>query len=190
MIYISPIVKLFTSAVTYKNGALVVTSFLMSYISHILELEFLGKPAGLLILTSILFVCDFFSGVVASRYEAKNAKTEEELELKKFKSSRITFTFLKFLMLFLWIWLEESVSERIKDVEYLSNAYELIRTIPIILIALREYVSIGENIQRRYKSKPYMFTLADKIFEILELKFLEKLGGKKEENKNNNNNED
>lgn len=179
MIYISPIVKLLTSAVTYKNGALVATSFLMSFTGHILELEIFGKPMGLLVLTSFLFVCDFFSGVVASRHEASLAENERELARKKFKSSKITFTFLKFVMLFLWIWLEESVSDRIKHIEILNSSYELVRSIPIILIALREYVSIGENIERKYNMKPYMFSLADKIFEILELKFLNKLGVKK-----------
>lgn len=175
ILYFSPFFKVAYNAIVYKHGALFFASIGITTLTEFLNLEILGKPMHLLILVSFLFIVDFFTGVAASRHEAKIANeigdvdTEEE---KKFKSSKITFTFFKFIMLFAWIWLEESVSDRIAETESISHLYNLIRNIPIILLALREYISIGENIERQYGKKPYMFTLADKIFETLEFKFL------------------
>ena len=173
--YFSPIVKMTTSALMYKNGSLIITSVLFSSITKILNIEILGKPVSLLTLISLLFIADFATGVMASRYESKMSIDPLVIEDKKFKSSKITFTFFKFIMLFIWIWLEDSVNSKLIMVPSLSYIYELLRIVPLVLISLREYVSIGENIERRYDKKPYMFNLAEKIFEILEFKFIKKI---------------
>lgn len=182
--YFSPFLKVASNAIMYKHGALVFTSIGITSLIEILNLQFLGKPISLLVLLSILFVVDFWTGVSASRHEAKISDDLKVKEEKKFKSSKITFTFFKFMMLFIWIWLEESVSDRISQVESISYVYNILRNVPIILIALREYVSIGENIERKYGNKPYMFSLAEKIFEILEFKFLKNLKGKQNQTQN------
>ena len=173
--YFSPIVKIVSNALMYKNGSLIVTSVLFSSASKILNIEILGKPISLLILISLLFIADFITGVMASRYESKISTDPLVIEDKKFKSSKITFTFFKFIMLFMWIWLEDSVNSKVSEIPSLCYIYELLRVVPLILISLREYVSIGENIERRYGKKPYMFNLAEKIFEILEFKFIKKI---------------
>lgn len=183
MIYFSPFIKIISNAIAYKNGILLYTSLFLTTINEIMirlfDIEFLGKPISLLLLISILFICDFIIGSAASSYEARQTDDEKIKEDKKFKSSKITFTFFKFIMLFLWIWLEDTISKKLTKIESLFYIYSIVRNFPIILIALREYVSIGENIERLYNKKPYMFTLADKIFELLEFNFLKKL-------KNNN----
>lgn len=42
---------------------------------------------------------------------------------------------------------------------------------PPILTMLKEYISIGENLEVIYGKKSYMFTLVDRLFELLELRF-------------------
>lgn len=45
---------------------------------------------------------------------------------------------------------------------------------PIIFAILREYISIGENMATRFNGKkPYIFTLLDKVFGILEKSFIQ-----------------
>ena len=45
---------------------------------------------------------------------------------------------------------------------------------PIIFAILREYISIGENMATRFNGKkPYIFTLLDKVFGILEKGFIQ-----------------
>ena len=45
---------------------------------------------------------------------------------------------------------------------------------PIIFAILREYISIGENMAIRFNGKkPYIFTLLDKVFGILEKGFIQ-----------------
>ena len=45
---------------------------------------------------------------------------------------------------------------------------------PIIFAILREYLSIGENMATRFNGKkPYIFTLLDKVFGILEKGFIQ-----------------
>jgi hypothetical protein len=46
---------------------------------------------------------------------------------------------------------------------------------PLFLTILKEFTSIGENLEKITGSKPYLFTVIDKVFEILELKFFNKL---------------
>ena len=78
-------------------------------------------------------------------------------------------------MLFLWVWLADSIGDKIENVNSLKYLYDIIIIIPLILLSLREYVSIGENLERKYNKKPYLFSLADKIFKLLESDFLNKL---------------
>ena len=52
-----------------------------------------------------------------------------------------------------------------------------IRNFVFIILVLREYISIGENIEKRFGSKPYIFTLAEKLFDIIEKKLIKKIEG-------------
>jgi len=42
---------------------------------------------------------------------------------------------------------------------------------PFTLTLLKEYISIGENLSVIYGSKSYMFTVVDKLFDLMELRF-------------------
>lgn len=197
MTYFSPLTTLVVKTFMYKKGVLIPlsagVSVTLEMIGHyLLNTSFLGVTSGFLVIISFLFLIDFWTGSSASHHEYKNAlKKEEAGEIlekgsksidKKFNSSKITFTFFKFIMLFLWIWLAFVIGNKIKDVDYLSHLYNVIAKIPLILVALREYVSIGENLKREYGKMPYIFTLAEKLFDFLQGKFFEKI-------KNNNSQE-
>ena len=200
--YFTPMFSFITKSIIYKKGILIPISILGSITletihTYLTDTSFLGVTTGFLILISILFIIDFWTGSCASHYEYKLAikkvkeenctLAEAEAEEKKFKSSKITFTFFKFVMLFMWIWLAFVISHKIKDVTYLNNLYNVIAKIPLILVALREYVSIGENIKRQYGKTPYIFTLAEKLFDFLQGKFLKKID---EETPHETNNKD
>jgi len=185
-IYFSPFATLFAKTVMYKKGMLLPVSTALSIgieITHkILNTSFLGVSTSFLILISVLFMVDFWTGVMASRFEELKAIREgnkKEAYDKKFNSRKITFTFFKFLMLFLWIWLADIIGTKFEDLKYMNTTYEIITTIPLVLVTLREYISIGENIERRFNKSLYIFKLVEKIFEILEGKFFKKLGDDK-----------
>jgi hypothetical protein len=181
-IYFSPMLQLIAKITAYKKGfqAALYFSIMIEGISSLLQTSFLGVSTSFLLLISIMFLIDFWTGVIASKYEYNKAIKDGDIELakdKKFQSNKITFTFFKFIMLFLWIWLASSIQEKIINIAYLSEVYEIIAIVPLVLITLREYVSVGENFQRKYGNKPYIFTLVEKIFEALQFKFIKKIEG-------------
>lgn len=182
-IFFSPFTTLFAKSVLYKNGILIPVSTFISVglevMTNVLNTNFLGVSTSFLILISFMFVFDFWTGVRASSFEqgkAIEAGNEEEAKDKKFNSSKITFTFFKFIMLFLWIWLADSMGEKVEAFPIFNTTYAIITTVPLILVTLREYISIGENIERKYGKKPYIFILVEKIFDALQLKFINKIG--------------
>jgi hypothetical protein len=64
---------------------------------------------------------------------------------------------------------------------------------PIILTILKEFTTIGENMQILYGKKSYIFSIIDKLFSILEFKYFKTVEGKETSqveditNQNNNN---
>ena len=57
-------------------------------------------------------------------------------------------------------------------------------------MALREYISIGENIKREYGKMPYIFTLAEKLFDFLQGKFFQKINDDNTQGDINNKNKE
>jgi len=179
-IYFSPMLQLAAKTVTYKNGLQLslLISIMIEAIASFLNTSFLGVSTSFLVLISCMFIIDFITGTLASNYEYKKALKDNNIDLakdKKITSAKITFTFFKFLMLFLWIWLASNIQDKIKDINYLSGFYEVIVIVPLVLVTLREYISVGENFERRFGTKPYIFILVEKIFEALQFKFINKI---------------
>ena len=58
---------------------------------------------------------------------------------------------------------------------FLSDIVSILSIIPVCLFGFREFISIGEDIEILYGKRPYLFVLAEKIFDTLQFKFLEKL---------------
>jgi len=50
----------------------------------------------------------------------------------------------------------------------------LLLYMPLILSMLREYISIGENIKKTTGKTPYLFTLIDELFILIQKKFFTK----------------
>lgn len=111
-------------------------------------------------LTAGFIVIDFIVGIIASKHEGS-----------KIQSSKWGVTIAKFFGLFLYSCLAAII------ILLLASNYFILTMIyaPIILTLLKEYVSIGENFERRFGKKAYMFTVIDKVFDILEMKFFKTL---------------
>lgn len=110
---------------------------------------------------AIVFICiDFVFGILVSR-----SKKE------RIVSNKIGITASKMLCVFLFFFLAITVLILISDNYFvLTLIYG-----PIILTILKEFMSIGENIEIIYGKKLYFFVLIDKMFEVLELKFFKSL---------------
>lgn len=100
---------------------------------------------------------DMITGIIAARYEGHSIR-----------SLKFGLTINKILAQVLYFILPVVVIKYIYNESWLR----ILLLIPIILTILREYISIGENMGRRYNGKmPYLFKLLDKIFDIFENKF-------------------
>ena len=131
----------------------------LTAIFSFLNSEFLGVATSFIMLIAFLTVIDLFTGIIAARNEGS-----------KIESGKLSLTAIKFVMLFVWIVLAYHVNELLGQNSIIIG----ITTIPLVLIALREFISIGENIEKRFKTKPYIFELIEKMFDVIELKFLKK----------------
>lgn len=126
---------------------------------------------SLIALTGLFIIADFITGIIASRHEGG-----------RIQSSKWGVTIGKVVGLFLYSCLASVV------ILLLSNSYIVLTMVfgPVILTLLKEYISIGENFERRFGKKAYMFTIVDKMFDILEMRFFKTLQ-EKEFDKNSSN---
>jgi len=132
------------------------------------------------ILAQIFIIFDFITGIIASKKRGD-----------KIKSSKWGITVGKFFGLFLYFFLSFIILLLLSN-----NNFVLIMIFsPIILTILKEYISVGENFESMYGKKAYMFTIIDKIFDILENKLFKMIKNKKiigenkpEENESEENN--
>lgn len=137
-----------------------------SIIQWMLDTSFLGVSVILILLTCSLITIDFWYG---------NKASSKKPDYKGVESSKITYTILKFVMFFVWLFLAFSIKHEMKDIEWFKYILSTITAFPVFLINLREFVSIGENIEVIYKKKPYIFVLIDKLFISMEKSFITKV---------------
>lgn len=174
-------------AAEYKKYTILLLSVSLSSVltaaEQFLNLEFFGINYSFLILASFLIMIDFLTGAVASKYEKAM-----EGDRRWFKSYNVSYTVYKFLSIFLLLWLTDEVH---RNLEYLiaitekgftksfyissSGFLSIARATVFFLICGREFVSIGENIERRFHKKPYLFQLFGKVLDIIEIKFMRKI---------------
>lgn len=162
-------------ALSYKKGALV---FLAAPISFLLDLiysgSFLGFSLTFIGLFTLLIIVDFFTGIIASRHEGQIIK-----------SHLLSYTFYKFAMYLGFFWMLFEISkevdklDKILGMEFLAvqaqHLLAFIRNFVFIILNLREYISIGENIKRRFGVRPYIFEIVEKIAEVIESKLIAKI---------------
>lgn len=116
----------------------------------------------------LFMVVDWFLGVTSSVC----------VQGQKFKSKKVTYTIIKFVTFFMWLFFVNQAKYAYEDTAYVSDIIIFIQIFVLILIALREYSSIGENIEQIWGRKPYWFSLIDSFTDILENSFKKKLKDK------------
>ena len=157
-------------ALTYKKGALVIWSIPFSVLIEMIYTgSFLGINLTFTVLFMVLIFFDFITGLVASKFAGE-----------KIQSTKIAFTFYKVLMYLLFFWLVFEINKSILESDsFLSeqgqHSINFIRNFVFTILVLREYISIGENIEKRFGKKPYIFTLVEKISDIIENKLIRKI---------------
>lgn len=157
-------------ALQYKTEAMIIlsgiTAAVFAFFQWALETTFLGISIMLIIQTVVLIMGDFFTGIAASK---------KKPDYKGIEADKITYTILKFIMFFMWLWIAFQVQHEYKNIEWFTYVLSAISSFPIILVNLREFVSIGINIEKIYGIKPYIFRLVDRIFNNLEKAFEKKI---------------
>jgi hypothetical protein len=176
--------KLILATIFYKHGSMALFSWFsamtISFFTISIKESYFGISTTFILLLSGLIMLDSFTGIVASRHEGE-----------KVKSGKLMFTFYKFLMSFFFFWLLNEMQEKLNikihhvKSEYIELFYkgtkeivEIISYSIFILLTLREWISIGENIERRYSKKFYLFEIVEKIFDIVEIKLIKWLENK------------
>lgn len=137
-----------------------------SILQWMLDTSFLGVSVILILLTCSLITIDFWYG---------NKASAKSPDYKGVESTKITYTILKFGMFFVWLFLAYSIRHEMKEIEWFKYILSAITAFPVFLVNLREFVSIGENIEVIYKKKPYIFVLIDKVFVSMEKTFINKV---------------
>lgn len=192
--YYTPLLTTFKSMAGYKTsdfvGGSVLSAVSLEAISVFLKLDFLGVTVGMLVTVGFFIIMDWWTGSAASQSIATiafNKGDEEGYQKYRIKSFKVTFTIFKFISLYLWLVLSHNVYEIAVENGFVIRATSTVQAagfhtvlrifaiVPIILFGFREFVSIGENIHVIYGKKPYLFTLGEKIFEVLQFNFLTKL---------------
>lgn len=157
-------------ALTYKKGALAIMSIPFAMVlDAIYGAQFLGINVTFLFLFLVLILFDLITGIVASRHVGE-----------QIQSTKLVYTFYKVLMYLLFFWVLEEVQRIIPlDDSFLYqqalHVLSFTRGFIFIILTLREYISVGENIEKRFNKKPYIFTLTEKLAEIIEAKIIRKI---------------
>jgi hypothetical protein len=192
--YYTPLATSLKTMAGYKTstllGASVFSAITMETIASILKINFLGVSVGVLATISLFIVIDWWTGSAASHKKAKQAKEDgddKEYDKRKLKSSKVTFTIFKFISLYLWLvltytFMNSAINQGFIESHDMDGSFfsiaailRIITIIPLILFGFREFISIGENIEKLSGKKPYLFELGEKIFNIFELGFLKKM---------------
>lgn len=174
-------------AFTYKKYTIAVVSFgassILTAAETFLKLSFFGINYSFLLLATFLIMVDFFTGIIASKKEGMRENNK-----KWFESSSISYTVYKFLSIFLLLWLTDEVYRNLETLVYATEKgfahtfyvssqriLGVARATVFFLICGREFVSIGENIERTFGKKPYIFKLFSKLLDVIEIKFIRKI---------------
>lgn len=149
---------------------------IISAITDFLNIEFLGFSLWVLFFLTALILFDFYTGLKAAKYNnevitsRKGYRTVDKLVSY--------FMFICFTAILQTLMVNEGYDI---GVVVISN----FRILVFILIFLWEFHSIGENLDKRYGSKPRMFTIIDKITVIIEKKVIDNIEGQDEPEKDN-----
>lgn len=157
----------------YKSHSLAIASIVSSGIAFLINLflngDFLGISISFLALFFTLVLVDFFTGVQAAKFKRE-----------QIVSGKLSYTFHKLLVYLLFFWLINEIHGLLMPYNGLGKdqglvVLSLIRYFVFILLSLREFISIGENIEKRFGKKPAIFNIAEKIADLIEMKIIKKI---------------
>lgn len=175
---------LLLNAIQYKKGALIVLALPFSVVIDILyNGSFLGIGVGFILFFFVLIMVDLFTGIIAAKHEGETIMSAKIL----FTVYKIFFYMAFFLMVYLIK--KELTRQDYWIYEQFIHGMNVVSLTVLVLLVLREYVSIGENFERRFGKKHEIFKLVDKIADIIENKLIKKIEDseicdpKKDENK-------
>jgi len=159
-----------TFSTILSHKAMLLISFtltpIISLVTNLLQIEFLGFSLGILFFLTVLIVFDFITGIKAAKYNGKVLTSRKGLR-----------TVDKLISYFMFICFTALLQTLLADKDYeigivlISNFKILV----FILIFLWEFHSVGENLKKRYGSKPRMFMLLETITKLIEQKVIGKL---------------
>lgn len=127
-------------------------------VAHIAEEDTFLSLCGILVcagVSSLFVIVDMVYGILASRKEGN-----------VIRSDKWGVTISKYVGITLFAVLSIILAVIFNNFVVMAFIYT-----PFFLILLREFISIGENIERLNRRKPYIFNLVDRIFTIIEKKF-------------------
>lgn len=133
--------------------------------SYLSDTSLFGVSVLFIVIVCGFMVADWCLGVYASVV----------IQKQKFKSNKVTYTIMKFLTFFMWLFLVNQIKHEISDYVWAREMISVIHVFVLVLITLREFVSIGENIEKIWGTKPYLFALIDTVFITMEKLFKKKL---------------
>lgn len=116
------------------------------------------------ILCAIMFI-DWGLGVYASL----------RVDGAKFSPDKLTYTIVKFMTFFMFLFFVNQAKHEYRSYSFAYEVVLVIQVFVLLLIGLREFVSVGEKIDKIWENKPYLFCLIDDLFKIIEKGFKRKV---------------
>lgn len=139
---------------------------ILSNISDMLSIEFLGFSVGALgFLTGVILV-DFWTGIRAARYNG-----EEITSRKGYRSVD------KLMSYFIFICFTALLQGQLESKNYDLSIWIIsnFRILVFVMIFLWEFKSIGENYKKRYGTLPRLFKILDRVASIIESKIISRI---------------
>lgn len=174
----------FKKVISYDNGALLLLStasgglFTETFkiIFHGVEQRDLILPmffsSSTFFLYSLVFIGDFFTGLRASRHEAK-----EEGRVDFIKSQMLWRSFWKFfgVIVILFVLTIFCMMLLVFNNGLFYNVFLIAIPSVMLMVILFEFHSIGENIKRRFGYKPSYFEFFDRLSKAVEQGIISKI---------------
>lgn len=96
------------------------------------------------------------------------------IKREKFEAKKIGYTIMKFITFFAFLFFIKTAKDEWSE-GWANEMFLIIQTFVLILIGLREFVSVGEKMEVIWGDKPYLFKLVDDLFISLEKLFKRKI---------------
>lgn len=180
----SVIILFFKKAISYDSGSLLLISAATgSTFSEILKVLFSGieqrdiflplfYSSGTFAIYILLFLGDFFTGLRASRHEARINQEEGFLQ-----SSKLWRSFWKFygVASILFVLTGFTLMTATLSNQIFYNIFLISIPSIMLMVILFEFHSIGENIKRRFGHKPSYFEFLDNLSKAVENGIIKKV---------------